>query len=190
MNYFFESFMSDIVFDLRKNSRKLYIIGALIVTTVIFAIVFASRVNFPIHGCRYILTGLAAKKLSAFGFFIISILGIALWAALLFFLSYNEKLFKLWPFLFLLRIFIRTYDIILVLKFYFFSIFLSVLIFIIVDLIVFVLFVIIYFDMIEKSINLDRCGNIHLSKLVVYPLLILIILLTCLQTILVPLFII
>ncbi len=189
MNYFFDSIMSDIVFDLRKNSKKLCIIGIMFVVCFVFAWFFASRANFSTRGFYYIMTGLVTKKLRSFGFFILSLLSVGLWIALLLFLSFDERIFKCWPLFFSLRTFIRGYDLVLVFRFYFLSAFLSAFVFIIIDLMIFAMFVVMYLDIVEKSINFVRGENIVLLKSVVYPILILIIVATCLQSIIVPLFI-
>lgn len=185
MGDFLYSIMSDIVFDLRKNKLKLLIFCSILAISLLVSILMVNKGLAVPYYRTGVYTGLVTGRRSSFGYFYMIVLHNAFSLLLLGICTCHEKVLFCWPALFFFRMTAKLGDIICALQLMFFSCAISAILCIAFEILTAAAFFIIHIDLCERKINFFSCCDRALLSPVIYPVCVVIMILSVIQAIVV-----
>ena len=183
MGDFLYSVMSDILLDLRKNRRKVLVFCAILVVALIMSIMVVNKGAIMPYYKTGVFTGLASGLRSSFGYFYMVVLLNAFSLLGLGACTCPEKVLFCWPIALFFRMTSKFCDIICALQFMFFSCAIAAVLCMVFEILTAAAYFIVYIDLCERKINLFCYCDRTLLSPVIYPVCVVIMILSVIQSI-------
>ena len=183
MGNFLYGIMSDIVLDLRKNTRKVVVFAAFLIVSFFVALIAVNGKIYIQRNLSGLFFALASGRKTGFWYFFTLVIRNAFSVLVLAACSCNPKVTPLWQVLFFFRMIMKFGDVMRAMQFFLVSCLFSAILCIVFEILVAAVFMIMYVDMCEKRINCFSHCDFTLLETIQYPACAAIVVLSAVQAI-------